>query len=45
MVRARLWPAKPQQPSLAFTFELLDWVETLLLECQVIDNVRLKFNT
>ena len=35
MVRARLWPATPQFPRLAFTFELLDWAETLLLECQV----------
>jgi len=35
MVRARLWPATPQFPRLAFTFELLDWAEALLLECQV----------
>ena len=35
MVRARLWPATPQRPHLAFTFELLDWTEALLLECQV----------
>ena len=35
MVRARLWPAAPQRPHLAFTFELLDWAEALLLECQV----------
>ena len=35
MVHARLWPAAPQRPHLAFTFELLDWAEALLLECQV----------
>ena len=35
MVRARLWPATAQRPHLAFTFELLDWAEALVLECQV----------
>ena len=35
MVRARLWPASPQQPHIAFTFDLLDWAEALLLECQI----------
>jgi len=35
MVRAQLWPATAQRPHLAFTFELLDWAEALLLECQV----------
>ena len=35
MVRARLWPASPRLPRLAFTFELLEWAEALLLECQV----------
>ena len=35
MVRARLWPATPQRPHLVFTFELLDWTEAMLLECQV----------
>ncbi len=35
MARARLWPSTPQRPHLAFTFELLDWAEALLLECQV----------
>lgn len=35
MVRARLWPAAPQRPQIAFTFDLLDWAEALLLECQV----------
>ena len=35
MIRARLWPAYPSNPHLAFTFDLLDWAEALLLECQV----------
>lgn len=35
MVRAQLWPASPRFPQLAFTFDLLDWAEALLLECQV----------
>ena len=35
MVRARIWPSTPQRPNLAFTFDLLDWAESLLLECQV----------
>ena len=35
MARARLWPANPQHPKLAFSFDLLDWAEALLLECQV----------
>ena len=35
MVRARLWPASPRFPKLAFTFEVLEWAEALLLECQV----------
>ena len=35
MVRARLWPASPQHPRLAFSFDLLNWAEALLLECQV----------
>ena len=35
MVRARIWPSAPRRPNLAFTFDLLDWAESLLLECQV----------
>ena len=35
MVRAQLWPSTTHHPHLAFTFELLDWAEVLLLECQV----------
>ena len=35
MARARMWPASPPFPRLAFSFDLLDWVEALMLECQV----------
>ncbi len=35
LVKARLWPSASQRPHLAFTFELLDWIEALLLEAQV----------
>ena len=35
MVQARLWPASAHQARLAFSFDLLDWAEALLLECQV----------
>jgi len=35
LVRAQLWPATPHHPKFAFTFKLLDWAESLLLECQV----------
>ena len=35
MVRARIWSAGPQYPRLAFTFELMDLLEALLLECHV----------
>ena len=35
MARARLWPASPHNPHLAFSFDLLNWAEALLLECQV----------
>ena len=31
----KLWPATPQQPSLALQFELLDSYASLFLECQV----------
>ena len=34
-MRARLFATTPKQPQLAFTFELLDWFEALMLECQV----------
>ena len=33
--RLRLWPTSSKQPSYALAFELLDWMEAMLLECQV----------
>ena len=35
LIRAHLFPATPKQPQLAFSFKLLDWLEALMLECQV----------
>ena len=35
MVRACLLPSSPQRPHFAFSFELLNWAESLLLEAQV----------
>ena len=35
LVRAELWPATPTSPKFAFSFALLDWAESLLLEAQV----------
>ena len=35
LVRLHYWPATPTRPSTAFSFQLLDWIEALLLECQV----------
>ena len=35
LMRSRLFAATPKQPQLAFTFELLDWFDALMLECQV----------
>ncbi len=35
MVRARIWPGSPSNPHLAFTFDLMEWADALLLECQV----------
>ena len=35
LIRARLWPSTPQHPHIVFSFDLLDWAEALLLECQV----------
>ena len=29
------WPATPSRPMLAFSMPLMDWMEALLLECQV----------
>lgn len=35
LVKLRYWPATPSRPSIAFAFSMLDWLEALLLECQV----------
>lgn len=35
MIRLRYWPATTSRPTIAFSFQLLDWLEALLLECQV----------
>ena len=35
LLQASLFPATPKHPQLAFTFDLLDWLEALMLECQV----------
>ena len=29
------WPGMPKRPQVAFSFALMDWMEALLLECQV----------
>ena len=35
LVHHRLWPATPSRPGLAFHFDLMEAMESLLLECQV----------
>lgn len=35
LARAELWPATPTNPRFAYTFSLLNWIEALMLECQV----------
>ena len=35
LIKLNYWPATPTRPSIAFSFSLLDWLEALLLECQV----------
>ena len=35
LARLRLWPTSSKHPKFALSFELLDWMEALLLECQV----------
>ena len=35
LIRSHLFAATPKQPQLAFTFDLLDLFEALMLECQV----------
>ena len=35
LIELGYWPATPTRPLLAFTKVFMDWMETLLLECQV----------
>lgn len=35
LIKLNYWPATPTRPSITFSFSLLDWLEALLLECQV----------
>ena len=35
LIRLHYWPATSSKPQIAFTFHFLDWLEALLLECQV----------
>ena len=35
LIELGYWPATPTRPVLAFTKAFMDWMETLLLECQV----------
>ena len=35
LIRLHYWPATSSKPLIAFTFHFLDWLEALLLECQV----------
>ena len=35
LMRLHYWPGTPKRPVLAFSFALMDWLELLLLECQV----------
>ena len=35
LMRLRYWPGTPKRPAVAFSFALMDWLELLLVECQV----------
>ena len=35
LIKFRYWPGSPVNPLIAFSFDLLDMLEALLLECQV----------
>ena len=35
LIQLRLWPATPISPELVFTFDLMEHVRILILECQV----------
>ena len=30
-----MWPSTPNNSHLTFTFDFMDWIEALVLECQV----------
>ena len=36
LMRLRYWPGTPKRPQVAFSYALMDWMEALLLECQVV---------
>ncbi|XP_028404088.1 uncharacterized protein LOC114526761 [Dendronephthya gigantea] len=38
LARLHLWPTSSKHPNMALSFDLLDWMEALLLECQVSAN-------
>ena len=35
LVELGYWPGTPSQPLVTFSFSFMDWMEALLLECQV----------
>ena len=35
LINLGYWPATPTRPVLAFTFSFMEWLEALLLECQI----------
>ena len=35
LIKLGYWPATPTRPVLAFTHSFMEWMEALLLECQV----------
>ena len=35
LIRVHYWPATSTKPQIVFDFHFLDWLEALLLECQV----------
>ena len=35
LIALRLWPATPLQPKVAFSFDLMELLHLLVLECQV----------
>ena len=35
LIKFGYWPATPSRPTTAFSFYLMDWLEALMLECQV----------